>query len=122
MDGKKLRLFYIQHRRQQTKNKEVVKRAIKGMTEEIMLNYIDEVLAPNTVPGQYLLMDQLSSHKTARVRAKLESIGLRVIYFPPKTAPDLSPCDNFCFALFKRAFRAKVVPPPRKSNVKIVVP
>jgi transposase len=107
MDGKKLPLMYIEHQRQKTKNKQVVQRAIKGMTEEIMLDYIEEVLAPNTVPGQYLLMDQLSSHKTARVRAKLESIGLKVIYFPPKTVPDLSACDNFFFSLFKRAFRAK---------------
>jgi len=81
MDGKKLRLFYIQHRRQQTKNKEVVKRAIKGMTEEIMLNYIDEVLAPNTVPGQYLLMDQLSSHKTARVVPSLNQLPVESSIF-----------------------------------------
>lgn len=95
-DGQKLPLFYIQHKRQKTKNKEVIQRAVKGMTESLMLEYIEEVLRPHTTPGQVLFMDQLSSHKTQRVKAKLAEIGLKVVYFPPKTAADLSPCDN-CF-------------------------
>jgi hypothetical protein len=52
--------------------------------------YIEEVLRPNTTAGQTIFMDQLSSHKTQRVRAKLAELGLRVVYYPPKTAPDLS--------------------------------
>jgi len=27
------------------------------------------------------------------------------VFFPPKAAPDLSPCDNFFFHLFKQKFR-----------------
>jgi hypothetical protein len=46
-----------------------------------MLNYIDEVLAPNTVPGQYLLMDQLSSHKTARVVPSLNQLPVESSIF-----------------------------------------
>jgi transposase len=117
MDGHKLPLFYIRHSRQQTKQKAVVKRAVKGMTEELMLEYIQEILKPNTFPGMYIFMDQLSSHKTARVRQALSSIGLNVIYFPPKTAPDFSPCDNFFFALFKRIFRAKDRSTPERKKL-----
>jgi transposase len=68
--------------------------------------YIEEVLRPNTTAGQTIFMDQLSSHKTQRVRAKLAELGLRVVYYPPKTVPDLSPCDNCFFSLYKRIFRA----------------
>jgi len=117
MDGHKLPLFYIRHSRQQTKQKAVVKRAVKGMTEELMLEYIQEILKPNTFPGMYIFMDQLSSHKTARVRQALSSIGLNVIYFPPKTAPDLSPCDNFFFLRCLRgSFERRTAPRQRGRN------
>jgi len=86
MDGVKLPLYYLEHQRQRTKNGLVVQKSIKGMTEALVLDYIEKVLAPNTVPGQYLLMDQLSSHKTVRVRAALAQLGLNIVYFPPKTA------------------------------------
>lgn len=104
-DGQKLPLWYIRHTRQKTQNKVVVQQAVKGMTEKLMLQYIEEVLRPNTTAGQ-TIMDQLSSHKTQRVRAKLAELGLRVVYYPPKTVPDLSPCDNCFFSLYKRIFRA----------------
>jgi transposase len=116
-DGQKLPLWYIRHTRQKTQNKVVVQPAVKGMTEALMLQYIEEVLRPNTTPGQVLFMDQLSSHKTQRVRSKLAEIGLRVVYFPPKTAPDLSPCDNCFFSLFKRCFRAKDRSTPDKKRL-----
>jgi transposase len=117
MDGHKLPLYYLEHQRQRTKNHVVLQKSIKGMTEAIMLDYIEKVLAPNVIPGMYLFMDQLSSHKTARVRAALSALGLNVIFYPPKTAPDLSPCDNFFFALFKRRFREKDRSTPQKKKL-----
>lgn len=104
-DGSKLPLWYIRHQRQRTRNHQVIHPAIKGMNEALMLRYIDEVCVPHMAQGSILYMDNLSSHKTARVRARFLELGIIVRYFPAKTAPDLSPCDNFFFFLMKNNFR-----------------
>jgi transposase len=106
-DGTKLPLWYLEHKRQKTKNKVVIERAVKGMTEALMLQYIEEVLKPAVQPGDVLFMDRLSSHMTVNVRKKLEELKLTVVFFPAKSAPDLSPCDNVFFHLFKDNFRKK---------------
>lgn len=82
-----------------------MRKAIKGMTEEIMLNFVENHLRLHCERGSFIFMDQLSSHMTVRVRERMNHYGLIPVYFPPKTAPDLSPCDNFFFHLFKNEFR-----------------
>lgn len=104
-NGEKLPLYYLKHKRQRTKNNEVVERAVKGFTEAIMLDYINQILVPNVAPGTVLFLDNLSSHKTTQVQNRLRELGIIPVYFPPKAAPDLSPCDNVFFHLFKNEFR-----------------
>jgi len=70
---------------------------VKGMTEQFMLDYIDEILLPWMPPNSILFLDRLSSHMTTRVQQRFKELSITPIYFPPKTAPDLSACDNFFF-------------------------
>lgn len=120
-DGTRLPLYFITHKRARTRNRvvsnslqcrvqwltylKVIEAAIKGVNERLFLEYIDAVLAPANLAGTYLFMDQLSVHKTPRVQAKLVSLGIVPVFFPPKAAADLSPLDNFFFSLFKTNFR-----------------
>jgi len=106
-DGSKLPLYYIQHQRQKSKKKVITQPAVKGMNGSIMLDYIQKILAPNLKPGDTLFMDRLSSHLTQPVRLAMNALHINVVYFPAKAAPDLLPCDNFFFHLFKDIFRKK---------------
>ena len=65
--------------------------------------YIDQVLVPTLRPGDIVVMDNLSSHKSAGVRAVIEAAGASLLYLPPYS-PDFNPIEN-AFSKLKAALR-----------------
>lgn len=65
--------------------------------------YLRQVLAPETRPGDLLVLDNLSSHKTAGVQATLKSHRIDYLYLP-SYSPDLNPIGN-AFSKLKRLVR-----------------
>ena len=59
---------------------------------ECFLAYVKEVLAPTLSPGDIVLIDNLSSHKSAKVRAAIEAEGAE-LRFLPRYSPDLNPIE-----------------------------
>jgi transposase len=66
--------------------------------------FVDQVLAGELRPGDVVVMDNLSSHKRASVRARIESAGARLVYLPPYS-PDFNPIE-MVFAKIKQALRS----------------
>lgn len=79
----------------------VVDGAINGA---VFLSYVRQQLAPTLVPGDVVLMDNLSAHKVAGVREAIEAAGAQVVYLPPYS-PDLNPIE-LVFAKFKWLIRS----------------
>lgn len=75
-----------------------------AMTRLTFEGYIADVLAPTLRQGEIVLMDNLSAHKSDRVRATLATRGVQVIFLPPYS-PDLNPIEK-CWAKVKQALRA----------------
>lgn len=69
----------------------------------IFLAWIKQHLAPTLRPGDVVVMDNLSSHKVAGVRAAIEAAGAEVRYLPPYS-PDLNPIE-LAFSKFKKLLR-----------------
>ena len=68
--------------------------AIEGATTAgVFEAYVERVLAPNLRPAQVVIMDNLSAHKTERVREPVEQRGCELIYLPPYS-PDLNPIEE----------------------------
>jgi transposase len=65
--------------------------------------YVEEVLAPTLKRGDIVVLDNLSSHKVAGVRAAIEARGASVLYLPPYS-PDLNPIEQV-FAKLKALLR-----------------
>ena len=65
--------------------------------------YVREVLAPTLVPGQTVVLDNLSVHRDAAVRRAIEARGCRLLFLPAYS-PDLSPIE-LAFAKLKEALR-----------------
>jgi transposase len=74
-----------------------------AMTSELFLAYVERVLIPELRPGSVVVMDNLSCHTQAGVRAALEAAGHAVLYQPPYS-PDLNPIE-LAFSKFKRLLR-----------------
>jgi len=64
-----------------------------SLNADIFSDYIEKVLAPVTRPGDLLIMDNLSAHKTTLVRATLEKHKIAYQCLPPYS-PDLNPIEN----------------------------
>ena len=59
---------------------------------------------PQLLPGDVLILDNLSSHKVAGVRAALQRVGADVLYLPPYS-PDFNPIEQ-AFSKLKRLLRS----------------
>jgi transposase len=73
--------------------------------EEIFLAFLDRVLCPKLREGHVVVMDNLSSHKVAGVRKKIEACGASLLYLPPYS-PDMNPIEK-AWAKLKQGLRDK---------------
>jgi transposase len=65
--------------------------------------YVEQVLAPTLKPGDIVVMDNLGSHKSGKVRQLIRSAGARLLFLPPYS-PDLNPIEQV-FAKLKTLLR-----------------
>ena len=61
------------------------------------------LLAPALHAGDIVIMDNLSSHKSAQAVQVIEAVGATVVYLPPYS-PDLNPIENI-FSKVKQLIR-----------------
>jgi transposase len=73
------------------------------MNGTIFAQYAEEMLAPTLVPGDIVVMDNLSSHKSDAVREAIEAAGAELLFLPPYS-PDLNPIEQV-FSKLKRGLR-----------------
>ena len=80
-----------------------------GMTAPMVLDgamygaafraYVEQVLVPTLSPGDIVVMDNLSAHRSAAVRDAIQSAGAELRFLPPYS-PDLNPIE-MAFSKFK---------------------
>lgn len=54
--------------------------------------YIEQVLVPELNAGDIVVMDNLGSHKSPKIRLAIEAAGASLLYLPPYS-PDLNPIE-----------------------------
>ena len=78
--------------------------AIESATDgEVFTAYVEQVLCMQLRPGDVVVMDNLSAHKVAGIRALIESRGAQLLYLPPYS-PDLNPIEK-AWSKFKKFLR-----------------
>jgi transposase len=74
-----------------------------GVTGPVFEAYVEHVLGPSLRPGQIVLLDNLSAHKSPRLEELLAARGCRLWYLPTYS-PDYSPIE-LAFAKVKTELR-----------------
>jgi transposase len=74
-----------------------------GINGELFRAWVEQHLAPVLKVGDIVVMDNLSSHKVAGIRAAIEKAGAELRYLPPYS-PDLNPIE-LAFSKFKKLLR-----------------
>lgn len=65
--------------------------------------YVEQFLVPTLVPGDIVIMDNLSSHKRPAIREAIRRVGARLLFLPPYS-PDLNPIEQV-FSKLKHLMR-----------------
>ena len=65
--------------------------------------FVEEVLVPTLLPGQTVVLDNLSVHKSARARQQIEAAGCQLVFLPTYS-PDFNPIEQ-AFAKLKGLLR-----------------
>ena|SRR5579864_6847491 len=72
---------------------------------ELFDAYVEHIFAPTLTPREIVMMDNLSAHKSKKVRQFIEAKGCFLLFLPAYS-PDLSPIEeafskvkNFCGVL-----------------------
>ena len=73
------------------------------MNGDIFQAYVDQFLVRELAPGDIVVMDNLSSHKSDAVREMIEAAGAELLFLPPYS-PDLNPIEQ-AFAKLKHLLR-----------------
>lgn len=60
--------------------------------------YVETMLIKDLKAGQIVVMDNINFHKTAKVKALVESVGCRILYLPTYS-PDLNPIEHYWFKI-----------------------
>jgi transposase len=77
---------------------------IDGAIDRQLLDiYVEQVLVPTLRPGQVVVWDNLSAHKSVRARACIEAAGCQVVFLPPYS-PDFNPIEQ-AFSKLKSGLR-----------------
>ena len=63
------------------------------MNRDTFVGYVEHCLVPALRPGDVVVMDNLSSHKDAKVRELIEQAGADLWYLPPYS-PDMNPIEK----------------------------
>ena len=73
------------------------------MDGEMFLAWVRQFLCPTLLPGDIVILDNLSSHKVEGVREALAAATATVLYLPPYS-PDLNPIEKL-FSKLKSLLR-----------------
>jgi len=77
---------------------------IKGPVDgRVFEAFVEHILVPSLRPGQIVLLDNLSVHKSAKAQALIEAAGCHRVFLPTYS-PDFNPIEQ-AFAKLKQALR-----------------
>lgn len=84
----------------------------EGYCDSSVVNaWIEQCLLPTLTPGQIVIFDNASFHKSKTTKNLIESVGCRLLFLPPYS-PDYNPIENF-WAILKN--KIKSLRSPKRS-------
>jgi transposase len=89
---------------------------IEGAVDQLVFDqYVEIVLAPHLLPGDLVLLDNISFHSSPRASSLIEAAGARVEHFPAYS-PDFNPIEE-CISKIKAILR-KLKPETEQALLK----
>ena len=88
-------------------NKSIAPMVFNGSCNtKLFETWVEKFLIKELKPGQFVVMDNASFHKSQKTKKLVESVGCKIIFLPPYS-PDLNPIEKF-WANMKRWIKDKI--------------
>jgi transposase len=88
-------------------NKSIAPMVFNGSCNtDLFNNWVEHFLIKELKPGQVVILDNASFHKSQKTKELIESVKCRVIFLPPYS-PDLNPIEKF-WANMKRWIKQRI--------------
>ena len=88
-------------------NKSIAPMVFNGScNSNVFNNWVEHFLIKELKPGQVVIMDNASFHKSQKTQKLIESVNCSVLFLPPYS-PDLNPIEKF-WANMKRWIKGKI--------------
>ena len=88
--------------------KSIAPMVFNGSCDTLLFNdWVENFLIKELIPGQFVVMDNASFHKSKRTQELIQSVGCRIIFLPPYS-PDFNPIEKF-WANMKRWIKDKII-------------
>lgn len=79
----------------------------QGTCNTLLFNaWIEHFLVPQLKPGQLVILDNATFHKSQIAKKLIEKVGCKILFLPPYS-PDLNPIEKF-WSWFKTKVRSVV--------------
>ncbi len=89
-------------------NKSIAPLVFNGnCNREVFNGWVENILIKELIPGQIVIMDNASFHKSEKTKTLIESVGCSLIYLPAYS-PDLNPIEKY-WANLKRWIKQNIV-------------
>ncbi len=89
-------------------NKSIAPMVFNGTCNTNFFNaWVEQCLIKELEPGQVVVMDNASFHKSHKTRELIESVGCKLIFLPPYS-PDMNPIEKF-WAHMKRWIKDNII-------------
>jgi transposase len=77
------------------KGKFLAPMCFEGTCDTSLFNaWLKQVLIPTLIPGQVIILDNASFHKSIETRKLVEAAGCKLLFLPPYS-PDLNPIEKY---------------------------
>lgn len=73
---------------------------------ELFNSWVEQFLIRELQPGQVVILDNATFHKSKKTKELIESVGCKIIFLPPYS-PDLNPIEKF-WANMKRWIKKQI--------------
>lgn len=77
--------------------------------------YVEHCLAPELIPGQVVIWDNASIHKSIRAQQLIEQAGCELKFLPPYS-PDFNPIEHYWFKI-KNTIRKQLSQPQDLTDI-----
>lgn len=81
----------------------------------LFIKWVENCLIKELEPGQTVIMDNASFHKSPKIKELIESVKCTLLYLPPYS-PDLNPIEKF-WANMKRWIKDKITLEDKLTDV-----